>query len=419
MKLLYLECNMGAAGDMLTAALCELLPDPEAFIAQMNACGIPGLEVRREERTSCGIRGTHISVRINGEEEVVHDVRPGEMEHDHEQVHEHVHEHEHAHEHEHEHHHHHHHAGLEDVRRIVMQTTLPDSVKADVMAVYGLVAEAEAHAHGSDVESIHFHELGMMDAIADICGVCLLMHMLAPDRVVASPLCTGYGEVHCMHGILPVPTPATAWLLRDLPSYAGRVRGELLTPTGAALIRHFADAFEQRPMMRVRAIGCGMGMKEFDTANCVRALLGDVDAGADEVVELSCNLDDMTGEALGYAMEKLFDAGALDAYFTPIQMKKNRPAVKLSAICRPQDEAAVSNAMLRHTTTLGVRMQRFARRTLERGSETRHTPYGEIEIKTARFGDVVKRKPEFDSLARAAERSGATLDEIRNALEEE
>ncbi len=409
MKTLYLECNMGAAGDMLTAALCELLPDPDAFIAQMNAIGIPGLEMSREIKTSCGVRGTHISVKINGEEEVVYDVHPGEK----------CPEHTHAHAHEHSHEHRHSHAGLEDVRAIVMQTALPESVKADAMAVYGLIAEAEAHVHGSDIECVHFHEVGMMDAIADVSAVCLLMHLLAPDCVIASPLCTGYGEVHCMHGILPVPTPATARLLRGLPSYAGHVRGELLTPTGAALIRHFADAFEQRPMMRVNAIGCGLGMKEFDTANCVRAMLGEVESGADEVLEISCNLDDMTGEALGYAMEKLFAAGALDAYFTPIQMKKNRPAVKLSAICRPQDETAVSDAMLRHTTTLGVRMQRFARKTLERGHETMRTPYGDIDLKTAKFGDITKRKPEFDSLVRAAERSGATLAEVRSAIEKE
>ncbi len=408
MKVLYLECNMGAAGDMLTAALSELLPDPGAFVAQMNACGLPGLEMRRETRSSCGIVGTHMSVLINGEEEIVHDVMPHEHEH---------HLHDHYHDHNHEHHHeHHHHVGLHEVRDIVMQTRLPQSVKDDVMAVYQLIAEAESHAHGSEIGSIHFHEVGMMDAIADISAVCLLMHLIAPDRVIASPLCTGFGEVHCMHGILPVPTPATAYLLRDLPSYAGRVRGELLTPTGAALIRHFADAYEQRPMMRVSVIGCGMGMKEFDTANCVRAMLGETDDNADEVTEIACNLDDMSGEALGYAMEKLFEAGALDVYFTPIQMKKNRPAVKLSALCKPQDEPKITDTMLRHTTTLGVRMQRMRRTTLERGSETVHSPYGDVMFKTACFDGITKRKAEYDSVRKLADESGKSLSEILDSI---
>ena len=334
MKTLYIECNMGAAGDMLTAALLELLPEPDAFVARMNAAGIPGMVMARSEKVSCGLRGTHISVCIDGEEEISDDVPEHEHEHHHEHEHAHGHDHPHDHGHAHDHHHEHAHthAGLADVAQIIGGLKLPEEVKRDALGVYELIAQAEAHAHGCEVEQSHFHEVGMMDAVTDVSAVCLLMHLLAPQRVVVSPVCTGFGEVRCMHGVVPVPAPATAWLLQGMPAYAGRIRGELLTPTGAALLKYFATEYGRMPAMRVEKVGSGMGMKEFEAANCVRVFLGEDGADSDEVAELSCNLDDMTGEMIGCATEILLEAGALDVYLTAIQMKKNRPGVKLSCI---------------------------------------------------------------------------------------
>ena len=405
MKTLYIECNMGAAGDMLTAALIELLPDPEAFLETMNAAGIPGLRMTRSDKVSCGIRGTHISVAIHGEEEISQDV------HDHDHG---------CHAHDHHHHEHdHHHAGIADVRAIINGLRLPDAVKRDTLEVYQLIAEAESGAHGCSADEAHFHEVGMLDAVTDVSAVCLLMHLLKPDRIVVSPLCTGYGRVRCAHGIVPVPAPATAHLLRGMPAYAGRIEGELLTPTGAALIRHFAQEFGYMPPMAVEAVGCGMGMKEFEAANCVRVFLGEAGAGADEVFELSCNLDDMTGEAIGFAMEQLMAEGALDAYLTPIQMKKGRPGVKLSCLCRPADRGRMEDMMLRHTATLGVRAQRFERRTLERCEERVRTPYGEIGVKVSRGSDFVRRKPEYEDAANAARAHGVPLAEVLKAAEGE
>ena len=231
MKTLYLDCGMGAAGDMLSAALLELLPDPDAFVAKLNALGIPGVVFTREASCKCGIRGTHMSVTVHGEAE-------GE--------------------------HHHHHSSMHDIEHIVCShLDLPEQVKSDILAVYKLIAEAESHAHGVPVSEIHFHEVGSMDAIADITAVCLLLHRLAPDEIIVSPVHVGCGEVHCAHGILPVPAPATAHILRGVPIYGGEVRGELCTPTGAALLAHFATRFGAMPAMRVSAIGYGMGKKDF------------------------------------------------------------------------------------------------------------------------------------------------------------
>ena len=411
MKTLYIECNMGAAGDMLTAALLELLPEPDAFVARMNDAGIPGMVMARSEKVSRGLRGTHISVCIDGEEEISDDV----PEDDHEHHHEHEHAHGHDHHHDHHHEHAHSHAGLADVAQIIHGLKLPEEVKRDALGVYELIAQAEAHAHGCAVEQIHFHEVGMMDAVTDVSAVCLLMHLLRPQRVVVSPVCTGFGEVRCMHGVVPVPAPATAWLLQGMPAYAGRIRGELLTPTGAALLKYFATEYGRMPAMRIERVGSGMGMKEFEAANCVRVFLGEDGAGSDEVSELSCNLDDMTGEMIGCATEILLEAGALDVYLTAIQMKKNRPGVKLSCICRPEDMERMTELMLKHTTTLGVRTQRFARTVLNRSREVAHTVYGDVEIKLASGAGIEKRKPEYESALRVARANDVPLAEVLRA----
>lgn len=425
MKTLYMECNMGAAGDMLTAALLELLPDPEGFLRQMNCAGIPDMQMFREEKVSCGLRGTHISVRIDGAEEISDDVPEDGHEHHHDHVHAHghhhdhdhahAHEHDHGHDHEHHHEHGHSHAGLADVARIIDRLNLPEEVKRDALGVYDLIAQAEAHAHGCAVEQIHFHEVGMLDAVTDVSAVCLLMHLLAPERVVVSPVCTGFGEVRCMHGIVPVPAPATAWLLQGMPAYAGSIRGELLTPTGAALLKYFATEYGRMPEMRVERVGSGMGMKDFAAANCVRVFLGEDSKATDDVIEISCNLDDMTGEMIGCVTELLLEAGALDVYLTAIQMKKNRPGVKLSCICRPEDVDRMAELMLKHTTTLGVRMQRFERTVLDRSRGTAHTVYGDVEVKIASGAGIEKRKPEYESALRAARANDVPLAEVLRA----
>ena len=311
MKTLYLDCGMGAAGDMLAAALLELIPERDGFVSWMNSFGLPGVAITQETSVKCGIGGTHFSVKVHGEEES----------HDH---------------HDHEHHHdHHHHSGIDDISHIVYDhLPIPQKVKEDIMAVYELIAEAESHSHGVPVSAIHFHEVGTMDAITDITAVCLLMNEIAPDEVIVSPVHVGSGTVWCAHGVLPVPAPATTFILKDVPIYGGSIQGELCTPTGAALLKHFATRFGDMPVIKLQAIGYGMGKKNFEAANCIRAMLGEREGKTDAVLELSCNVDDMTAEQIGFAMERLFDGGALEVYTIPIGMKKSRPGALIRVMCR-------------------------------------------------------------------------------------
>lgn len=395
MKTLYLDCSMGAAGDMLAAALLELLPDPDAFVAELNALAIPDVKFSREASVKCGITGTHLQVTVHGEEEGAHD-----------------HHHAHSHDHHDHAHSHHHHASLHDIEHIVRgHLSLPTTVADNVMAVYHLIADAESKAHGKPVSEIHFHEVGTMDAIADITAVCLLMHRLAPDEIIVSPVHVGSGQVHCAHGILPVPAPATATILQDVPIYGGSIQGELCTPTGAALLKHFANSFGDMPVMRTSAIGYGMGQKDFPAANCVRALLGERSAASDDVIELCCNIDDMTGEAIGYAFDKLFAAGALDVYTIPIGMKKSRPGHLLHVICREADKDALVRALFAHTTTIGIRENRFRRYTLDRRIETIETADGPVRRKCSTGYGVSREKFEHDDLARIADAQGLSLRE--------
>lgn len=409
MKTLYLECTMGAAGDMLTAALLELTEDRQAFIDKMNALGLPGVTVAAEPAMKCGITGTHMKVTVNGAEEESEDVHDGHH-------HDHHHDHDHGHDHHHDHEHHHHHASVADIEALIDGLKVSDKVKADAKAVYALIADAESRVHGRPVSEIHFHEVGTMDAAADVIGVCLLMEQLAPEQVIVSPVHTGSGHVHCAHGILPVPAPATALLLEGIPSYGGQVKGELCTPTGAALLRYFASRFGDRPVMATAAVGYGMGKKDFEQANCLRAFLGESEGQRERITKLECNLDDMTGEEIGFALEQLFKAGARDAWTQAVGMKKSRPGVLLSVVCLPEDADGLAAVMMKYTSTLGIRRQDLSRYTLRRGIETVGTPYGEVRVKRASGMGVERAKPEYDDLAALAEKHGVPLETIRKEI---
>ena len=286
------------------------------------------------------------------------------------------------------------------------------------MAVYSLIAQAESHVHGVPVTEIHFHEVGTMDAVADVTAVCLLMNELSPDEVVVSPVHVGSGQVECAHGILPVPAPATAYILRDVPIYGGEIMGELCTPTGAALLKHFAARFGAMPVMKTQAIGYGMGKKDFPRANCVRAMLGETADQTDTVLELSCNVDDMTAEAIGFAMERLFEGGALEVYTVPIGMKKSRPGTLLRVMCAERDREKVLGLLFRHTATLGVREYSTRRDVLDRRVETVRTACGEVRRKVASGYGVSRTKYEYDDLSRVARERGISLDEAKALLEE-
>ncbi len=411
MRTIYLDCSMGAAGDMLMAALLELLPEKDTFLQKMQSLGLPGLEISAVPSVKCGITGTHMRVLIHGEEEG----------HPHEHaVEEHAHPHADAPEaaHAHVHVHPHHHTDLNELTHRISHLNVSEAVRSNILTVYQSIADAESRVHGVPVEQIHFHEVGSLDALADVTGVCLLMELLAPEQVLASPVHVGSGQVRCAHGILPVPAPATALLLEGIPIYGGSIRGELCTPTGAALLRRFVTRFGPLPPMRVEKTGYGMGTKDFEAANCVRAMLGQTEESAGHILELACNLDDMTPEAVGFAMEQLFAAGALDVYTTPIGMKKNRPGVLLTCMCREDDREAMLRTIFRHTSTLGVRVSVCDRYTLSRRQYAVQTPDGEIRVKESSGWGVLRRKAEFEDLARIARQTGKSIAEVLDTIPE-
>lgn len=397
MKILYLDCSMGAAGDMLTAALLGLLPRPEEFVEEFNQLGVPKVKMELVHAESRGMSGLRVRILAGGAEEGVQvkamavgprRVRPRPAGHGH--------------------------MSLGDVAAVIRGLPLPAAVRENAIKVYEDIAQAEARAHGRPVGEVHFHEVGALDAIADVTAVCMLMDRLSPGKICASPIHVGSGCVRCAHGVLPVPAPATAELLLGIPSYGGDIGGELCTPTGAALLRRFVSDFGPQPLMSVSAIGRGLGMKEFSRPNCLRAFWGEAfgEYSRETVSEICCSLDDMTGEAIGFAMETLLENGALDVYTIPIGMKKSRPGVMLRCLCRPEDEERLAALTLRHTTSLGVRISSARRVTLPRQEREVGCPLGKARVKTA----PGKYKVEYEDAAAIARKNGITLGEAVEAV---
>ena len=385
MKTLYLECGMGAAGDMLMAALYELLSEEQRrdFLETMNGLGLPGVEVTPVAAKTGGIAGTRMKVTVHGHEE---------------------HEHHHGHDgHEHDRHHHHHHATPGHIGEIIDGLSMPQEIKERARQVYDAIAQAEAQAHGCPVGDVHYHEVGALDAVADVAGVCYAMHLLDPDLVTASPVHVGSGTVTCAHGIMPVPAPATAALLKGVPIYGGGIKVELCTPTGAALLKTFVQAFGPMAAMEVEKIGYGIGTKEFEQANCVRAFLGEEEPqNCGDILELVCNIDDMTPEALAFACSRLLEEGALDVYTTPGTMKKGRPGWVLTVLCGPDREDGIVRQIFAHTTTNGLRSRLAKKLYLKPDVRQVQTQWGPVQVKTARGFGVTRAKPEFEDVAALA-----------------
>lgn len=384
MRTLYIDCSMGCAGDMLTAALLELHPDKDDFLRRMNAALGGKAVLSASPDSKCGLRGTHVTVLINGDEE-------GEATR-----------------------HHHEHTSISEILSFIDSVPLEVKVREDAKKVYSLIAEAESRVHGHPIENVHFHEVGSLDALADVLSVCALMHELAPERILASEVNVGSGTVRCAHGILPVPAPATELILRGVPIYSGKIKSELCTPTGAALLKFFVLEFGAMPTMQIENAGCGTGKKDFECANVVRAFIGETANDGEEIIELACNLDDMTPEELSFAMEELFTLGALDVYFTSIGMKKSRPGVKLTCMCRERQRKQMLECIFKHTTTLGVREYVCKRYELGRSEKTVRTQDGEVRVKTSSGYGAVREKAEYEDLAALARKSGKTIAQIRS-----
>lgn len=384
MRILYLECNMGIAGDMLMSALFELFDDKEEIIDEINRIGLPDTVISFNNRETCGINGTHAEVVVNG-------VTEGEA----------------------------HstctHRKLADVKGIINSLNISDRVKEKASQVFNILANAESLVHNTTPENIHFHEVGTLDAIADIVVCSFLIDRLSPDKIASSPVNTGSGTVKCAHGTLPVPSPAAAEILKGVPAYSNGINGELCTPTGAALLKCFVDEFSSMPVMITEKIGYGIGSKEFETANCVRAFLGRSDNN-ESTVELACNIDDMTPEELAFACEVLLKNGALDVCQCPTVMKKSRLGTALSVLCSEKDKQKILELIFKHTSTIGVREYKINRYTLERHIEKVSTPIGDADVKISKGYGVIKKKVEFEHLKKLAEDNGLSVNDVKNQL---
>ncbi|MCR2032203.1 nickel pincer cofactor biosynthesis protein LarC [Anaerofustis stercorihominis] len=546
MNSLYIECNSGAAGDMLMAALLDLYDDKEDFLYKMNNLGLENVSVSFREEKRNGITGKKIIVTVDGVEEESLDVidnkqehhehegnheddlildsfyafeggyhdflnsrnenkidiseeikkevkeptfpadslyafeesysdflndRSRTIEHEHHHIperaeekieikhdeknedisfpadglyafevgfddylkaretlhshhehdcgHEHYH-HGHAHNHEplhvHGHHHKHNHNDIKHINNIIDKLNLSKNVKHHAKEIYNLILKAEAKAHGCSVDKVHFHEVGNLDAIVDIVGVCYLIDKLDIDNIICSPLNVGYGNVRTAHGILPVPAPATAYILRDVPTYTNEEKGELTTPTGAAILKHFVKEFTNRRNMTYEKIGYGLGKKELKSANFVRVFLGkinDEDKLKDKIFKLSCNIDDMTGEEIGLAIDKLWDNGALDVYTIPVNMKKNRPGVILEVLMKEEVEERLLNVIMKYTSTFGVRRSEYDRYILNRTFKEKETKYGSIKEKVGSGYGIEKSKLEFDDLKEVSDKYKIPIRDIK------
>lgn len=411
MKALYLDLGMGAAGDMLAAALYDSLSDEQKndFIKIIKNLGIDEVVVEIKDAKKCGISGSHIDVFIDGVlEESLDD---HEHNHDHDE-----HEHHHEHGNHHEHHHEHHHHSIKEINDTIDRLNISTNVKNEVKDIYKELAEAESHVHGIEVSEIHLHEVGAVDAIVDISLACVLMEMVGADKIYASSVHVGAGKVKCAHGILPVPAPATAYLLKDIPIYGGKIQGELCTPTGAVLIKHFVDEFGDMPVMKIKSTGYGMGKKDFEVANCIRVFVGETADSKDIIYEIDFNVDDMTSEEIGFLLEILMANGARDAFVIPVTMKKSRPGHLITVIADDEHKESIIEIIFKHSSTIGIREKECNRYILDRKIETVNTQYGPIRKKTVSGYGVKRAKYEYEDLASIAREKGISLQKVREGV---
>jgi uncharacterized protein (TIGR00299 family) protein len=366
MKIAYLDCFSGIAGDMLLGALLDAGLPEETLRRDLARLGVPGYELDISQVQRHGLRATHLQVRMTEAPTARH---------------------------------------LPDILGLIEDSDLDAAVKERAAAVFHRLAVAEGKVHGTPPDSVHFHEVGAVDAIVDVVGAAAGLAALGIERLACSPLPLGRGWVQSAHGRLPVPAPATAELVRGIPTWAGDAEAELVTPTGAALVTTLADEFGAMPPMTVSAVGYGAGTRELDSPNVLRLFIGEgaAQVGRDRVAVLETNIDDMNPEIFDHVMERLLSAGALDVFLTPIAMKKNRPATLLTVLAEPAGREALLEIIFRETTTLGVRCAEMERRCLARESIEVETPWGAVGVKLGRLGDeVVTVAPEYEDCRRVA-----------------
>src|SRR5687768_13860060 len=380
MRTLYFDCFAGISGDMTLGALVAAGADARELKGRLALLDLPGYEIEFETVDRSGVSATRAVVRLTKEE--------------------------------------HHHRHLSHIQKIIGGSRLNDSVKERALKIFGRLAEAEARVHNVPVERIHFHEVGAVDAIVDVVGACIGFELLGVERFVSSALHVGSGTVEMAHGRFPIPPPAVAELLRGAPVYSTNVTGELVTPTGAAIVATVCESFGAMPLMRVGATGYGAGTREYKNfPDVLRVIVGDAESAVaspgegtqtdEELLIIETNVDDVSPQVLGHLLELALARGALDCYFTPVQMKKNRPGVLVSILCRPSDKEAMLGLLFDETTTIGARSYEVERRALEREIVRVETEFGPVDVKVALADGRVKgATPEFEQCRAAARKAG-------------
>jgi uncharacterized protein (TIGR00299 family) protein len=405
LTILYFDCFSGAAGDMILGALLDAgLPLADLRRA-LGSLAIDPDAVWTERVTRAGVSATKFHVR--GEQ------LPIDRAHDHERAHDH------RHDDHHEVRHHHSHRSLKEIDALVDGSALSSAGKDRAKALFAKLGEAEAAIHGTSMDKVHLHEVGALDSIIDIAGTVHAMEAFGADRVVASPLNVGSGSIHSAHGLYPVPAPATTRLLEGVPIYAGTQEAELVTPTGALLITAYAEEFGVVPPMRLQRAGYGAGSRDFaHSPNVLRVLIGEADDASPphRVVVIEAEIDDMNPQIFGVLIDRLLTEGALDVFYTSIQMKKNRPGTLLSIIAPPAARERLTSTVFRETTTIGVRYREMDRECLDRETVAVDTPFGRVGMKVARRnGEVMNASPEFDDCARLAAERGRPVKDVQAA----
>jgi len=383
MRLLYFDCPMGISGDMFLASLIDLGVDHKAILRELRKLPVDRIKVAVKKESRHSITGTTFRVKI---------------------------------------HEGHHHRTFRDIKKIISGSELKPGVKKLSTEIFRIIAEAEGKIHNVAADAVHFHEIGAMDSIIDIIGAAIAIDILKPDEVVCSPLPLGTGWADTMHGRIPIPAPATVEILKGAPVAPSSIAFELTTPTGAAIMKTIAG-FGTMPAMTIERIGYGAGKKDFkESANLVRAILGSVDskskpaAGTEELLVLETNIDDMSPQVAGYLLEKLLAKGALDAFYTPVQMKKSRPGVLLTVLGRHSDKDALLGLIFEESTSIGVRTYPVERHCLERKMMKVKTPFGSIPVKVSfRAGKAVNVQPEYEDCRAVAEKKGVALKTVIDA----
>ncbi len=417
-KTLYLECYSGISGDMTVAALLDLGADESVLRKSLDSLNVQGYKIEIKRTQKCGIDACDFNVILEHDKhDHSHEDSHGH-DHKHENEHNHKHDNNHSHIHEHKDNHDnsHEHRNIEDIYKIINESSISNKAKSISKDIFDIIAKAEAKAHGIEIQKVHFHEVGAIDSIVDIVAVSVCIDNLNIEDVIVSELYEGTGHVKCQHGIIPVPVPAVVNIISDnsLSIKLTEVKGEMVTPTGAAIAASLKTLDTLPDSYKINKIGIGAGKKDFEKANILRAMIIEKNKtnNSDELWTIETNLDDCTGECLGFTMEKLLETGAKDVFYTPIYMKKNRPAYKLTVLCIEEDIHSMETIIFKNTTSIGVRKYKVSRTTLNREIITVNTEYGQVVVKVSNNGNEKYYNPEYEDIRRICNSSNLGFQEV-------